>query len=239
MPGHGIAVFEDVPTSGLPINVPNGVCGLNGLGQVAAPQLALAVLVADVGVAGGVAALDGSTMVPVAQLPAGIPGGLATLDGGGDVPLSQLGNVPTSGAPFSTLATFVRTTGSFGVNTGGAFVDCPGPIEVAVVTTGGDVLVQVQATGTTVVSNPAVVGLGLKVDGIEQGTGGNGLVFGGAQGCGINQWWGDLAYSFLVTGLVAGAHTFRLTGVSSGFAGGLGTVYATPVEPLRMFVWYN
>lgn len=216
MPGHGIAVFEDVPTSGLPINVPNGVCGLNGLAQVAAPQLALAVLDVDVGVAGGV----------------------ASLDGGGDVPLSQLGNVPTPTVPFSTLATFVRTAGDFGVTTAGAFVDAPGPIEVAVVTTGGNVLVQVQATGNTVVSNPALVGLGLKVDGIEQ-AGGSGLVFGGAQGCGINGWSGDLAYSFLVTGLAAGAHTFRLTGVSSGFAGGLGTVYANALTPLRMFVWYN
>jgi hypothetical protein len=215
MSGH-ITIFEDVPTSGLPINVPNGVCGLNGLGQVAAPQLALAVLDTDVGVAGGV----------------------ASLDGGGDVPLSQLGNVPTPGVPFSTVATFVRTLGDFSVNTGGLFTDCPGPIEVAVVTTGGNVLVQVQATGNTVVSNPALVGLGLAVDGIEQAAG-SGLVFGGAQGCGINGWSGDLAFTFLVTGLAAGAHTFRLTGVSSGFGGGLGTVYASVATPLRMLVWYT
>jgi hypothetical protein len=104
MPGHGIAVFEDVPTSGLPINVPNGVCGLNGLAQVAAPQLALAVLDADVGVAGGVASLDGGGKVPASQL----SGSAFTLAGialtTGDVGVGALAAIP------GTLIAFTVTT---------------------------------------------------------------------------------------------------------------------------------
>lgn len=43
-----------------------------------------------VGAVNGVASLDGSGKVPVAQLPAGTANGVAALDGGGKVPLAQL-----------------------------------------------------------------------------------------------------------------------------------------------------
>ena len=148
-------------------------------------------------------------------------------------------------APFTFMQSAVRTAGNFAVNTSGGFADVPGPLEVTINTTGGDALIEVQGSGKTSVSNPAELGLGLKIDGVEQsGIGGPGWSAGGfsvigAQGCGINQHWGNLSYKFLATGLSSGSHTFRLTASSAGFGGGLGDVAATTSKPLRIIVWYN
>lgn len=165
MPGHPITKYEDTPISGLPVNVPNGICGLDGAGQVAAAQLGLAVLDTDVGVAGGVAGLDGSAMVPLAQLPAGTPGGLATLDGGGQVPVGQLGNVPSL---FGAVASLVKTDGNLvlGVTGLGVFVDLPGLNSVSFTpSAAGTALVLISGTGGVgVLTNQ---GLALNVNGVD------------------------------------------------------------------------
>lgn len=69
----------------------------NGV-DIATNTSGLATLNGEKGTANGIATLDGSSEVPLAQLKTGVANGIATLDGNGDVPLSQLGNVPPSGA---------------------------------------------------------------------------------------------------------------------------------------------
>jgi hypothetical protein len=155
-------------------------------------------------------------------------------------------------APFRFMSTKVRTTGTFGFNTGGALLDAPapdggGPFEVSVSTTGGSVMIQVYGHGGAINSgNPAATGTGLKIDTVEVSgvyvvghpAGGVDLGIGGAsaQGGGQNYSNGDVGYLYMTT-LAAGPHTFRLT---YGYAGaGSGYIAAIPFSPLRMVVWYN
>jgi len=71
----------------------SGVATLDGSVKVPIAQL-------PAGTASGVATLDGSVKVPIAQLPAGTASGVATLDGSTKVPIGQL---PT-GATVATVA---------------------------------------------------------------------------------------------------------------------------------------
>jgi hypothetical protein len=240
MPGHGIAVFEDVPTSGLPINVPNGVCGLNGLAQVAAPQLALAVLDADVGVAGGVASLNGGGQVPIVQLPAGVAGGVATLDGGGQVPLSQLGNVPAGTGSILDFADFTGGNISFtaipvaftDIADGAGFVEAtfvlaaPQDVEVNAYPS---IAIYMSVFGTV-----AEAYFTYRVDGVA------GTVIRGQMNQGTNPVTlsngGSTIPVHQVFSLGAGAHTIRLMwkGVWSDGGGGSGTLFKDASTPLSI-----
>jgi hypothetical protein len=159
---------------------------------------------------------------------------------------------------FARMATKVRTLGVFTFATGGAFIDSPGSdddpfgtFEITVDTGGGDVLIELCAHGGAHnAGNPACIGSGLKIDGVEQSGGGThygvghavgteiGLGGVSSQGCGQNYACGNTGYLFLRS-LPAGTHTFRLTVGSAGFAGGLGYMSSNAEAPTRMIVWYN
>jgi hypothetical protein len=141
-----------------------------------------------------------------------------------------------SPVPFSLYQTAVRTAGddtTFAA--AGTFNDVSGPVEVTINTVGGDVIVEVQGAGETVGGGGGTIGLGLKVDGVEQATSPGFTPMGNA---GANANDGYVGYKYLVTGLSAGSHTFRLTKVRTGTSATY-TVNATTGQPLRMFVWYN
>lgn len=158
------------------------------------------------------------------------------------------GAVAGAGGPFSQRQISRYTGGNFGVNTNGTFVTTPGPTPITIIHTGGDIEVHVNGVGGTTGSNPAAIGLGLQINGVEQA--GSDLVLGGAslnllgfgtqgaQGCGINAHGGSIGYVFSKT-LIAGTYTLTLTAASSGFGGGAGTVAASAVSPLVMIVYYN
>lgn len=161
-------------------------------------------------------------------------------------------------SPFAHMATKVRTLGQVTYATGGVFIDSPGsddnpggPFEITVTTTGGDVLIELYAHGGAHnAGNPAAVGTGLKIDGVEQSGTGTDYLVGHAvgseiglgnvssQGCGQNYADGHIGYMYIAN-LAPGSHTFRLTLGSSGFAGGLGYMSSNTFSPTRMLVWYN
>lgn len=118
---NGVASLDsggNVPLSELG-NAPGGVSsvfGRNGAvvaqtGDYTAAQVG-AVATSAVAAANGVASLNSSTQVPIAQVPIGIPGGAASLDGTGNVPVGQLGNALSN--PMTTTGDVI-TAASGGV----------------------------------------------------------------------------------------------------------------------------
>lgn len=108
-----VVIFEDPVTGSLPINIPGGVAGLNGVAQVASAQL-------PIGLPGGVAGLDGGGKVPAAQLPSPLPGsravaGIALMSG--DIAVGALAVIPGTLVGFTVGAgggiTEIDITGSW------------------------------------------------------------------------------------------------------------------------------
>lgn len=173
--------------------------------------------------------------------------------------LTAVYTVPQSIAPvpFAFVLDAARTAGNFAVASGGAYMDVPGPLEITFDTIGGDALVEVQGLGLAVTNDKQSIGLGLKLDGVEQsgaawaiaefavGPGasnpttykGFGMVV--CQGNGINANVGSVGFKHKLSGLSAGTHTIRLTAVSDGQGTGSGRIAANTASPLRMTVWYN
>lgn len=87
--GGGPATLPDIgpaDTVAFPTSITRDAQG-RVRGVVAGTQPALA---SQIGVANGIAGLDGNAQVPVAQLPLGVPNGIASLGGGGRIPAAQL-----------------------------------------------------------------------------------------------------------------------------------------------------
>lgn len=139
-----------------------------------------------------------------------------------------------SPSPFPNFASAVKTSGNITVNLT-SLTDVPGPFEVTINTAGGDVLIEVEAYANGGAGNN-VIGLGLKIDGVEQSDVPNSQEVGispmGCLGATVN---GYVGFKWLAPALAPGSHTFRLT---AAVGSGSGVLRCSPQRPIRMFVWY-
>ena len=143
-----------------------------------------------------------------------------------------------SPVPFSKFQTAAKTDGDVTGISSTSLIDVPGPVEVTINDyTGGDVLIEVSGYANGGASN-RIVGLGLKIDGVEQSDTPTATEIGispmGSAGGTIN---GSVGFKWIASGLAPGSHTFRLTHAVSG--GSDAILRAKAQRPLRIMVWYN
>lgn len=125
----------------------NGIAPLDGSSKVPVANL-------PVNTANGVAGLDGSLKIPVGYLPTNVPNGVAGLDGSGDIPSSLLPVGTVGGyAPLDADLQVPMANLPVGENNGIAGLDGTGKVPTAnlpdyLLKTGGTVTGNVTVTGT-------------------------------------------------------------------------------------------